>query len=489
MDKTELVARAKEKDEDAVAELIRLSEQKMTGIARLYTKNSADAQDAVQNAFIKCFRSIGTLEKPERFDSWLAAIVKNEALTLVSSAAHKNNVMFSDLANEDGTLQYDPADERIDSQPEMILNQEFIRQTVLKILDTLPEEQRLVAVMRFYDEMPLKEIAAKLGVPQTTVVSRLNYAKQGIKASVNDIHKREGIKLYNMAPLPYFIWLIQGLEGSAVYAGSAAAGAAAAGAAVKTGSMIGTGIARRIAAGVITAGLIGGGTYAANKQMGNGLFNNTINTPAETAESVVPAEKTESPSGENRDTDSDSTPDSADTKTQKKKKTAASASDPNTVGDLESKAYNVYSTEEDYKLAGPKQPQETVSPDEVQDLIDNAPTPTPKPATKDDPVIVDNTGSTPDPGTATEPHPGEDPEKDAACASIHAGGWWDVQSQSCVFTVSDDDIEVTEGSDEDEETKRHYEEMVYGCTSDGGRWDPTSDSCLYHVSDEDVSFD
>lgn len=142
------------------------------------------------------------------------------------------------------------------------------------------------------------------------------------------------------------------------------------------------------------------------------------------------------------------------------------------VGDLESKRYNVYDPELDKSLAGPEQPQETVSPDEVQQLIEETveelpdPTPTPEPATPENPVIVDRTVPTPEPTPVvtpepviepeptpapaaveeavaeSEPEPGTDPEKDAACASIQPGGYWD--GNGCVFTVDSSDIEVTE---------------------------------------------
>lgn len=136
------------------------------------------------------------------------------------------------------------------------------------------------------------------------------------------------------------------------------------------------------------------------------------------------------------------------------------------VGNLESKQYNVYNEDLDRQLAGPEQPQETVSPDEVQQLIKEVvevipqPTPTPEPATPTNPEIVVRpeptpvpmpeptveTEPTPAPAAVeeavaeTEPKPGSDTEKDAACASIQEGGYWD--GTGCVFAVDPSDVTV-----------------------------------------------
>ena len=152
---------------------------------------------------------------------------------------------------------------------------------------------------------------------------------------------------------------------------------------------------------------------------------------------------------------------------------------PEAVGDLASKEYNQYSLEKDLELAGPEQPQEVVSEDEVQQLIEETveelpdPTPTPTPATPENPVIVDRTEDLPDPNdSAEEARRAEEEARRAA------------EEEAARLAAEE------EARKADEEAQRKYDELVNGCVSDGGRWDPTSNSCLYKVDVEtEVSFD
>ena len=204
-----LVTQAREGDNSAATELIRHYDKKLFFIARSYAKNDYDAKDIVQNVWIKALKNLSSLEDETKFEAWLAMIARNESISFVTSAAQKNSTMFSDLDNTEDGLVYDVADERISSRPDLVYSDEARREIILNILDTLPENQRLVTTMYFYDHMSLKDIAEELGVPMSTVTGRFQHAKNAIKQAVSDLQNKEGIKLYGMAPLPYFIYLMQ----------------------------------------------------------------------------------------------------------------------------------------------------------------------------------------------------------------------------------------------------------------------------------------
>lgn len=69
-------------------------------------------------------------------------------------------------------------DVRSDMNPEMSMDEKEVRRLVMEILDQLPEDQRIVIGMFYYEEMPVKDIAAALEVSENTVKSRLSYGRK-----------------------------------------------------------------------------------------------------------------------------------------------------------------------------------------------------------------------------------------------------------------------------------------------------------------------
>ena len=90
------------------------------------------------------------------------------------------------------------------------MDQKETSRLVREILDTLPEDQRIVVGMYYYDQLSVSEIAEELECSENTVKSRLNYGRKKIQGKVLELEKK-GTKLYNLAPLPFFIWLLRNL--------------------------------------------------------------------------------------------------------------------------------------------------------------------------------------------------------------------------------------------------------------------------------------
>lgn len=89
----------------------------------------------------------------------------------------------------------------------MAMDQQEAKRLVMEILDHLPEDQRVVIGMFYYEEMSVKDIAQTLGVSENTVKSRLSYGRRKIKEQVLDLEKR-GTKLYSVAPFVFFLYLL-----------------------------------------------------------------------------------------------------------------------------------------------------------------------------------------------------------------------------------------------------------------------------------------
>ena len=172
-------------------------------IARAITSNNQLAEEACQDAYVRIFKSINTLKDDNKFIPWYRQIVRNCAKDILryekevpDSKNNKQNVDISDM--------YDIGDETIDNNPEMVADKKQKQEIILEIIDSLPYDQKNVVMMHFYEDMKLKDIASELNVSESTVKSRLNYAKTKIKDKIIEIYKKYDIKMFSFAPIFYF---------------------------------------------------------------------------------------------------------------------------------------------------------------------------------------------------------------------------------------------------------------------------------------------
>ena len=209
---TELVALARKNDNEAVQKLIVWFRPVLFRCARIYVSNDQDAEDLLQETFIKAFSSLDSLSTDAAFPGWIRRICRNAGIDRTRRPAEHAETVFSEMPVPDDSMEYEPADSDALRKAEDAYTNEQRRQILYRILDTLPEEQRTVLVMKYYDNMGLKEIAEQLSLPMSTVTGRFSVAKNKVKTAVETIQKREGIRLYNIAPVPFFLWLLKSEE-------------------------------------------------------------------------------------------------------------------------------------------------------------------------------------------------------------------------------------------------------------------------------------
>ncbi len=108
-----------------------------------------DADDVIQNTFIKVYRNIQKFEKKSKLYTWLYRIATNETLTFLKKRDRHNT---SSIDDEDNTIMYS-------LKSEVQVEAETVQQQLEKALEQLPDKQRLVFNMRYYEEMPYQQIA------------------------------------------------------------------------------------------------------------------------------------------------------------------------------------------------------------------------------------------------------------------------------------------------------------------------------------------
>lgn len=296
MNYAEAVELAKQGDEAGFNFLYEETYKSKYYLALKYMQNEEAAKDVVQDAYIRAFEKLDTLENPESFAAWLGIIVANMAKNALQK---QNPMLFADIAKDSAEeeFEYQIEDESVQNQPEIAYSQKETQELVHELIDSLSEEQRMCILMFHIEGQSISEIAETLGCSENTVKSRLNYGRKNIKGKAEELQKK-GYKLYGFAPVPFLLYLLKSEEkalaaqGAFDVAGKAmadniagtiahtssvqAAGAKAAGNAVKRG-FIHTLAGKITVAGVICIVAAGTAAVVINSQKDD-------STPVESAE-------------------------------------------------------------------------------------------------------------------------------------------------------------------------------------------------------------
>ncbi len=278
---SELVLKLQAGDGKAFEQIYNLTNKSAYFTALKITKNEDDAQDVLQEAYIKLLEKVNELDKPESFMSWFNMIVANKAKDFM----RKNNPnLFTDnviSGGKDGEEEFSVFDTIEEDNEEFIpgagIEQAELQRQVMGLIESLSDEKRTAILLYYYNEMTTKQIAESLGVNENTVKSRLVQAKKDLAKGVKELEKKNG-KLLGIAPIPVIIWALKGASAitgaSFVSSGAAAAtltavsagSAVAATTATATGTGVAaTGVATKVIAGIVAASIIGGGAIAGTR--------------------------------------------------------------------------------------------------------------------------------------------------------------------------------------------------------------------------------
>lgn len=198
-----LTQAAQQGDEAAFNELYLFTRDRAYFLAVSIVKNENDAMDILQDSYLNAWKHLNTLPQPEQFECWFGRITGNAAKNFLKK---RRPLLFDDIGMEDHT-QYNAEPSR-DYIPDQAMDNTETQRIVHEILQMLPEDQRLCVLMRYYNDMPVNDIAQALEVPAGTVMSRLGYARKKIGSAVEALEK-QGVKLFSAAPLSLLIYLLR----------------------------------------------------------------------------------------------------------------------------------------------------------------------------------------------------------------------------------------------------------------------------------------
>lgn len=178
-DDRELVRQFKDGEESAFSQLVENHQKRIYHLARRIVLNHQDADEVVQETFIKVYKYIDRYSEEFQFNTWLYRIAINTALTLIKKRKHSGRSLEELSENE----YYEPVSN--DDTLQLTRDNEMYNR-VKKALETLSPQLRSVFVLRTWDEMSYKEIAHTLHISEGTVMSRLNRARNKLKIIIGE---------------------------------------------------------------------------------------------------------------------------------------------------------------------------------------------------------------------------------------------------------------------------------------------------------------
>jgi len=163
----ELVQRSLKGDRPAFDELIRRYQRQAVAVSYRLLGSTHDALEVTQDAFLKAFASLSTLQKPEAFGGWLMRIVSNLSLNYRRSRKTRRQLPLDDLLGPTDAGQTDTAGGGSEwmagsGDPVRKLESQEMGQRLQEALKQLPEKQRLAIVMFTIEELPQKQVAEAL---------------------------------------------------------------------------------------------------------------------------------------------------------------------------------------------------------------------------------------------------------------------------------------------------------------------------------------
>lgn len=174
----------------AFDELIRRHQRRALAVSYRLLGNSHDAAEVTQDAFLKAYASLKTLEDPQRFGGWLMRIVANLSLNRRRGRKHANALPVDDiLGGGEGQTTADAADGatgRADDPHRQLEGKELGRR-LFEALDQLPEKQRMAIVLFTINQLPQKDIAQAMDCSVEAVKWHVFQGRKKLREILKDL--------------------------------------------------------------------------------------------------------------------------------------------------------------------------------------------------------------------------------------------------------------------------------------------------------------
>jgi RNA polymerase sigma-70 factor (ECF subfamily) len=180
----ELADRAGAGDVAAFEAIMRRHNRLLFRTARSVLRNDDDTEDALQESYLRAWRSLGGFRAEAKVSTWLVRIVLNEALGRLrrrgAQVIPMDSALRVDAESDANAMEDDP-----DQGPERIAMRGELRALMEKRIDTLPDAFRTVFMLRAVEELSVEETAAALEIPEATVRTRFFRARSLLREGLS----------------------------------------------------------------------------------------------------------------------------------------------------------------------------------------------------------------------------------------------------------------------------------------------------------------
>ena len=168
-------------DEPAFAALVQRNQGKVFSVVSRFVGRNADAEDLVQEVFLRVFRSAGRYKVSARFSTWLYRIAVNVSLNALRARKKLKVMQFPSVtSDEDSEISLDLPDADTPS-PQATLHRRELQLAVEQAVEKLPDKQRAAIILNKYENMSYDDIAAVISCSPQAVKSLLSRARESLR--------------------------------------------------------------------------------------------------------------------------------------------------------------------------------------------------------------------------------------------------------------------------------------------------------------------
>jgi len=190
-DEAPLVERARSGDTAAFTELVNRYERKIFRLAKHITQNDEDAEDVLQETFLKAYSHLDSFQGQSKFYTWIVRIGVNEALMKLRKRKSSKTVSLDEPTDTgEDTMVREIA--VWDEDPEQKYSRDELREILDKAVDSLKPAFRTVFVLRDIEELSTEETASALDISVPAVKSRLLRARLQLREKLTKFFRRKG---------------------------------------------------------------------------------------------------------------------------------------------------------------------------------------------------------------------------------------------------------------------------------------------------------
>ena len=187
-----LMVRYQRGDREAFVELLRRYQKPIYNFVLRQVRQGSAAEDVTQEVFLRLVQNAAEFKHEARFSTWLYTIARNLCIDSLRKLAHRRHASLDQPAG-DGSDPRPLVDSIPDPKPRTSAERSALsgemQSSLVKAVESLPEDQREVFLLREVAELPFKEIALITGVGENTVKSRMRYALDRLRQTLSEFEE------------------------------------------------------------------------------------------------------------------------------------------------------------------------------------------------------------------------------------------------------------------------------------------------------------